>query len=90
MHIKGKENVVADTLSRIPGSEFLTNSELCSHLCTLGVTHVSDMPLKACVTNGSTETRTCEFLNGIISINERESFRIKLIGEQHSSKSKWF
>ncbi len=39
-HIKGKENVIADTLSRIPGSELLTSFELCSLFSTLGVQHV--------------------------------------------------
>jgi hypothetical protein len=37
IHIAGKENVVADALSRIPGSECLTSLELCSMHFTLGV-----------------------------------------------------
>ncbi len=37
LHIKGKENVVADMLSRIPSSELLTTFECCSSLCTLGI-----------------------------------------------------
>ena len=41
-HIKGKENVVADTLSRVPGSESLLASSLCSYVCTLGVEHIDD------------------------------------------------
>ena len=41
-HIKGKENVVADALSRVPGSEALDVSLLCSFVCTLGVEHVDD------------------------------------------------
>jgi hypothetical protein len=45
-HIKGRENVVADTLSRVPGSELLTNSEVCSMFCTLGIEHVNDVPPK--------------------------------------------
>ncbi len=36
--------MVADTLSRIPGSELLSYSELCSSMCTLGVLHVCDLP----------------------------------------------
>jgi hypothetical protein len=36
-HIKGKDNIVADTLPRIPGSELLTGVELYSSLFTLGV-----------------------------------------------------
>ncbi len=42
-HIKGRENVVADALSRIPGTEALSASELCSMLCTLGLNHVDDV-----------------------------------------------
>ncbi len=41
-HIKGRENVVADALSRVPGSEQLDVSLLCSVDCTLGVVHVHD------------------------------------------------
>lgn len=46
MHIKGRENVVADTLSRIPGTELLNTSALCCNSCTLGVSHVPDLPAK--------------------------------------------
>lgn len=45
-HIRGKENVVADTLSRMPGSELLTSLEFCSMICTLGVKHADDLPVK--------------------------------------------
>jgi hypothetical protein len=45
-HIRGRENVVADTLSRVPGSELLTCLELCSLDCTLGVLHSADLPAK--------------------------------------------
>lgn len=38
--------MVADALSRVPGSEVLTDSELCSFLCTLNITHVDDVPIK--------------------------------------------
>ncbi len=48
LHIKGKENIVADALSRVPGSELLTSKELCSMLCTLSVQHVDDVPVKLC------------------------------------------
>ncbi len=47
-HVKGKDNVVADALSRIPGSELLTSSELCNICCTLGISHVEDLPLSLC------------------------------------------
>ena len=47
-HIKGKDNVVADSLSRIPGSELLTSFELCSMCCTLGISHVEDLPFALC------------------------------------------
>ena len=83
-HIKGKENVVADTLSRIPGSELLTASELCSMCCTLGVTHAVDLPVSLCdaeAAPGAADVSQPSFLNGIISINERDSFRSKLIAE---------
>lgn len=36
-HIRGKENIVADALSRVPGSEALDNLLLCSLTHTLGV-----------------------------------------------------
>ena len=36
-HIKGRENVVADALSRVPGSEALHGNMVCGLLCTLGV-----------------------------------------------------
>lgn len=38
--------MVADTLSRIPGSESLSALELCSDLCTLNVLHFVDEPGK--------------------------------------------
>ena len=36
-HIKGKENVVADTLSRIPGSESVDCMKLCNLYFTCGL-----------------------------------------------------
>ncbi len=33
---------MADTLSRVPGSELLGASFLCSFVCTLGIEHVDD------------------------------------------------
>ncbi len=85
-HIKGKENVVADSLSRIPGSELLTTNELCNMCCTLGVSHVEDLPVDLCVDKASAPVVGVEsarplFLNGVISINERDSFRAKLLSE---------
>ncbi len=85
-HIKGKENVVADTLSRVPGSELLTTNELCNMCCTLGVSHVEDLPVDLCVDKASAPVVGVEsarplFLNGVISINERDSFRAKLLSE---------
>ena len=35
--------MVADALSRIPGSEVLPADELCSYLYTLGLVHVDDV-----------------------------------------------
>ncbi len=92
-HIKGKENVVADSLSRIPGSELLTTTELCSMCCTLGVAHAVDLPASLCdaeAAPGAVEASPPSFLNGIISINERDSFRDKLLAEQGACTSAWF
>jgi hypothetical protein len=47
---------------------------------TLGVTHSEDLPVKLCAELNTT-TVIPSFLNGIISINERETFRDKLIAE---------
>ena len=35
-HIKGRENVIADTLSRVPGSEQISSLQICSSSFTLG------------------------------------------------------
>ncbi len=85
-HIKGKENVVADTLSRVPGSELLTATELCNMCYTLGIAHVEDLPLDLCADTASAPVASVNsaqplFLNGVISINERDSFRAKLLSE---------
>ena len=45
-HIKGKENVVADAFSKIPGTESLNNLQFCSLKQTLGVKHFNDLPVK--------------------------------------------
>ncbi len=47
-HIKGKENVVADMLSSVPGSELVTATKICNMCYTLGVSHVEDLPLDLC------------------------------------------
>ncbi len=41
--MKGKENVVADALSRIPGMETISSILLCSKGFTLGMQHVDDL-----------------------------------------------
>jgi hypothetical protein len=46
VHIRGKDYIVADLLSRIPGSECLSKFELCGMFSTLGVSHCEDLPLK--------------------------------------------
>ena len=38
--------MVADALSRIPGSEFLTSFKCCSSLYILGIQHVDDVAAK--------------------------------------------
>ena len=76
--------MVADSLSRIPGSELLTACELASPSHTLGVMHAIDLPLSLCgveATPDVVEASQPAFLGGIISINERDSFRDKLLAE---------
>ena len=63
--------MVADTLSRMPGSELLTSLKLCSLNHTLGVKHSKDLPAKM----GGSEDNVNLFMSGIISINERNTFR---------------
>ena len=70
-HIKGKENVIADTLSRIPGSELLACAELCSSIMSLGILHAEDLPAKLC---SQVPCARVGYLNGVISIDERETF----------------
>ena len=45
--------------------------------CTLGVTHVEDLPFALCDADVAPSAADVShtFLNGIISINERDSFR---------------
>ncbi len=76
---------MADCLSRIPGSEMLTAIELCSASHTLGVTHSVDLPVALCgveAAPGVAEASQPAFLGGIISINEQDSLRDKLLAEQ--------
>jgi hypothetical protein len=47
---------------------------------TLGVKHCDDLPLKL-VSSSDVSIDVPHFINGVISINERESFRDKLIEE---------
>jgi hypothetical protein len=47
---------------------------------TLGVTHCDDLPAKLCAELNTTYVLP-SFLNGIISIHERETFRDKLLAE---------
>ncbi len=85
--------MVADSLSRIPGSELLTASELCSMCHTLGVMHANDVPVSLCdaeVAPGAADVSHPSFLHGVISINERDSFRDKLLAEQRACTSAWF
>ncbi len=85
--------MVADSLSRIPGSELLTASELCSPSHTLGMIHSVDLLFALCdaeVAPGATNVSQPLFLGGVISINERDSFRDKLLAEQASCESAWF
>ncbi len=51
--------------------------------CTLGVTHVEDLPAVSGVADVSLSDADVapSFLNGVISINERDSFRSKLLLE---------
>jgi hypothetical protein len=36
-HVKGKENVVADALSRVPGAELISSLHICSRDFTMGL-----------------------------------------------------
>jgi hypothetical protein len=59
--------------------------------CTLGVSHSSDLPAKlAADVAADVASVVPVFLNGILSINERETFRSKLIEEQTNSDVNWF
>ena len=54
---------MADALSRIPGTEALPTTELCSYLCTLGLYHIDDVACNADLQCG-----------GIITIHENDTF----------------
>ena len=57
--------MVADTLSRIPGSEKLDQVELCSYCCTLGVLHVDD---------GCADVDVDLECSGVLTVYENTSF----------------
>ena len=57
--------MVADTLSRIPGSEMLDVSLLCSCWYTLGVEHVDD---------GCADVDADLACSGVLTVYENESF----------------
>ena len=70
----------------MPSSELLTSFELCSLHCTLGVPHVEDLPVKLLMPCGNDvdvrkfDRQLCslnslKLLNGVISIEARDSFR---------------
>ena len=77
VHIRGKHNVVADALSRVPGSEQLDSSVVCSSVFTLGVLHVDDVAHLSSI-------------NSVITINENKSFIKQLLSEQQQSGNTWF
>ena len=81
VHIKGRENVVADALSRVPGSEVLSTAQLCSVLYTLGIYHVDEQIMCDSCNIG---------LNNVITIHENKTFLKQLLLEQQQSKEKWF
>ena len=57
--------MVADALSRVPGSEVLAASGLCSFCYTLGVEHVFD---------GCADVDDELALSGVLTLYENESF----------------
>ena len=68
-HIKGRENVVADTLSRVPGAESVDCMQICTLQYTLGLQHVDDLGDDlACRLGGA------DHLSGLITIFENKSF----------------
>ena len=71
IHIKGKENVVADSLSRIPGSESLEMLQLCNLVNTFGIKHVDDTPIKLQKQFKGINMLQC---NSFLTIHENESF----------------
>ena len=73
-HIRGRENVIADALSWIPGTEQLDCVQLCSSCFTLGVEHVDEVGEDCIVVD--------EQLFGVISVFENSSFLRQLQLEQ--------
>ena len=59
--------MVADCLSRIPGTESLDCNLLCSSMYTLGLLHVSDLPDEVPVEHSHD-------LNAVITIHENDTF----------------
>lgn len=90
-HIKGRENIVADSLSRIPGTKMLTQHELLSADCTLNMFHVEDLPSCMSTSVAAPVDLKVMFLNGVISVNERSTFRSQLLAEQQAATEHvWF
>ena len=81
LHIKGKENVVADALSRVPGSEDVNCLQLCSCTHTFGLLHVDDSGF---------EHKQVEQLHGLVTIYENKTFLQQLLSEQQQSTDVWF
>ena len=77
LHIKVKHNVVADALSRLPGSEQLEGNVLCSDVFSCGVLHVDDVAHLSTIIS-------------VITINENKSFIKQLLAEQQESINSWF
>ena len=57
--------MVADTLSRIPGSEVVSSLHMCSFDWTLGVEHADDL---------GADVYSATWLSNIITMHENKSF----------------